>query len=373
MNKTSSASICFIVPSVYYLFVDPSKAQFTGVDLDLFMTGRNLAHTKTATVSYIVGNFGQPPIVTIDSITLIRSVGIENRSWLSGLKSVWVFYCALKQAGADIYITSGAGYEVGLFAMIAHLLGKKFIYRTASLIDCNRQWVKQHGFMGWLYEWGLQRADQIVTCAKNHVALLKQHYPLLSSCYIPTLYQPFAIKRTIPPFDILWVSTCYPLKRPEVVIRLAQALSDKKIIMIMPQSSQFIDYYQTVITQIHRQPNITLIKKVPLDEIDAYFAGTRVFINTSKYEGFPLAFLQALCQGIPSVFLSINPDTVLTRYQLGVWADDKEAKFVAEIRELLKENDLNKEYTSSAKRYIRTFHNPAAIKTEWQQLIKKLV
>jgi hypothetical protein len=49
---------------------------------------------------------------------------------------------------------------------------------------------------------------------------------------------------------------------------------------------------------------------------ETYFDQCKVFINTSKYEGFPNTFLQAWRRGIP-VISSVDPDDVIQSKKLG--------------------------------------------------------
>jgi glycosyltransferase involved in cell wall biosynthesis len=337
------------------------------------MIGSQLADEENVSVSYITGDFGQPAQKVVGKIRLIRSVKVAQQSIGSAFGSLWRYYNAFRQANADIYIASGAGYEIGLFAFFCRLFGKRFIYRTASLVDCNGVWAREHGLQGVLYEWGLHRADQIVTCAASHGSLLLDQSSKLSSHYIPSIYRPFPITTKAEPSDILWVSTCYPLKRPEVVVQLAQALPDKTITMIMPKSDHFADYYEQVMTQIRQQPNIHYIDQVPVNEIDAHYAAGKLFINTSEYEGFPIALLQALTQGTPPVFLAVNPDNILTEHELGIWAQDDVATFTAEIKNVLSDPQRLTQYGAACRQYIARHHDPKTVGKLWQEQLKELV
>lgn len=367
-----SVKICFIAPSSYYLFTNPEKARFTGVDLDLFMTGRELATQPGCSVSFIVGDFGQRQRKTVGTITLFKSVAVKQRNMLSGLGSLWRYVQAFRQADADVYIASGAGYEIGLFALLSKIYKKQFIYRTASLVDCNGEWARRNGLRGRVYEWGLCRADRIITCAQSHVPLLREHYDLESQ-YVPTIYKPFSQKKRASVADILWVSTCYPLKRPELVVELAKALPDKKITMIMPRSDHYLEYYNEVINKIQAQENITYIEKVPVNEIDAYYAASRLFINTSEYEGFPIALLQALTQGTPSAFLSVDPDNVIAQQQLGVYASSSMDSFISGVGDLLNDSLLLKKYNAACRKYIADHHNLKSVARTWATLVRGLI
>ena len=67
--------------------------------------------------------------------------------------------------------------------------------------------------------------------------------------------------------------------------------------------------------------NVKFLGALPQKQMETVFSNTSVFLNTSSIEGFPNTFLQSWSCGIPTITCGINPDGIITKFDLG-WVFD---------------------------------------------------
>ncbi len=116
---------------------------------------------------------------------------------------------------------------------------------------------------------------------------------------------------------ILWIGRSDTFhKQPLLLLELAKRCPDLRFLMILNKTHA--DVFDAV--QAARPPNLTIVERVPHDEIWDYYRRARVFVSTSAYEGFPNTFLQCAVMGVPLVSLEVDPDGMLARHGCGICA-----------------------------------------------------
>ena len=159
--------VCFINFNVYCLFNAGSSAPMGGIELDIYNISTSLA--KSHQVSIITADWGQAPQENFGQISIHKSIKLGKDGSVKALYKLWKL---MKRIDADVYISSGAGPEVGIISFFCRLHGKKYIYRTASRIDCDGTFARSKAVKGIIYGWGLKNSDRIVTSVKSHKELL---------------------------------------------------------------------------------------------------------------------------------------------------------------------------------------------------------
>ena len=100
---------------------------------------------------------------------------------------------------------------------------------------------------------------------------------------------------------ILWVSTLRQLKRPELLVEIANSLPAYQFKMVGGIDKEEEQLSLDIKQKTKNIPNFEFIGFVPYFEVHKYFDGARLLVNTSDFEGFPNTFLQAWARAIPTV------------------------------------------------------------------------
>jgi glycosyltransferase involved in cell wall biosynthesis len=315
-------SICFVGLSNLAVLapeVDPSGA-----------AGEPVQHTLLATalarrghrVSMVVADHGQPDGAVWEGVQTFKAYA--RGAGLPLLRFVhprWTgLYSALIRADADVYYHSCAGAMVGQIALYCARRGKRFVFRAASDADCQpdaliglgRPWRDK-----WLYQHGLRRASGVLVQTARQQELMRRNYGVESSI-AGLIIQPGRSERGFGERDIdaLWVSNMRAVKRPDVLLNIADLLSQVSFHMVGGAVTGAHQFFETVKMQAASRSNVTFHGAVPYRDVSAFYSRARVFVNTSDVEGFPNTYLQAWASGTPVVAF-FDPEGLIAREGLG--------------------------------------------------------
>jgi glycosyltransferase involved in cell wall biosynthesis len=317
-------SICFVGLSNLAVLapeVDPSGA-----------AGEPVQHTLLATalarrghrVSMVVIDRGQPDGAIWDGVQTFKAYARgAGLPLLRFLHPRWTgLNAALSRADADVYYASCAGGLVGLIAMFCARHGKRFVFRAASDADCmpdalislgRWQWRDK-----WLYEHGLRRTTGVLVQTRHQQELMRRNYGV-DSTIAGLVVPPGDGTREFGERDIdaLWVSNMRPVKRPDVLLNVAEQLPNVSFHMVGGTVNGAQEFFATVKAQASGRNNVTFHGAVAYREANALYGRARVLMNTSDVEGFPNTYLQAWANGTPVVAF-FDPDGVIAREGLGV-------------------------------------------------------
>ncbi|QQS15831.1 MAG: glycosyltransferase family 4 protein [Candidatus Moraniibacteriota bacterium] len=367
--------ICFFSLSAYPLFKSGHQAVFGGSELQLSIVAEHLASRHE--ISFIVADFGQADTERIGDYTFIKSIRLGGylSPWFR-VKSLFILIKALYRTDADIFITSAAGPEVGVIALFCKVLRKRFIYRTASSIDCDGEYIRKNGFRGKLFKFGLEHADVIIAQSKENEALLKKHYGidavLIKNAFAIHEHDETGIVSESEKKGILWVGRMEPNKRPETYLKLAKKFPRERFVMIAPKQNHLVEYFEMAFNKAQSMENVQFIERVPFDKIQEYFNKARLLVCTSEYEGFPNVHLQSCIGGTPVVTLNINPDNYITKNNIGYCADSVFEKMIDQIETLLNDEGDWKKKSTNAFRYAKENHDINIVGKQWEELLYSL-
>ena len=95
--------VCFFSPTAYSYFRPDRAAWRGGAETHQLLVARHML-SKGIEVSFIVGDFGQAPVETVDGITLVKSfTPFKGNRKLSFIPDMIRIRAAMRTAGADIY------------------------------------------------------------------------------------------------------------------------------------------------------------------------------------------------------------------------------------------------------------------------------
>lgn len=363
--------ICIVNLNVYCLFVPESGAPMGGAELDMYTIAKGLQNRYD--VSIITGDWGQRELESFDRIRIIRSFKLGGRGWCRFFRGIFLFWKSLLRADADIYISSGAGPEIGIMAFFCKIRKRKFLYRTASIIDCNKEYIHSNGIRGLAYWYGLENAHRIVTTVREHQeALIHSHPGLRNRISHINLGIFMEDRRGQMKEGILWVGRCDALKNPEVLLEMAASLPQYLFVMICPRQNHNVEYFDSIKKQAESLENVSFFDFVPFKDIQPYFDKAKLFINTSDFEGFTYTLIQSGLAGTPVVYLNVNPDNLITERNIGYVAGGDTEKMISQMRALLDDVVNWQEKSENVYKYTKENHDINILSDQWDDLVKNL-
>jgi glycosyltransferase involved in cell wall biosynthesis len=234
---------------------------------------------------------------------------------------------AMRRADADVYYVSCAGAIVGQVGLYCRLHKKPYVFRVASDADCApdtlvlKKWRWRDGR---LYAYGLRHANAVLAQSEHQRKLLQKNYAVagtIASLLVDTPQQSggFADRD----IDVLWVNNLRELKRPDIFLRLADALPNLRFHVVGGPVPGDQAFYEATKAQMQQRANLTFHGPVQYESVNSFYSRARVLVNVSDIEGFPNSYLQAWSRGTP-VAAYFDPDNMIARNRLGVAAKSYE-------------------------------------------------
>jgi glycosyltransferase involved in cell wall biosynthesis len=357
-------NVCFVCPKAYPLFNPACQATFGGAEVDLYLLATELVKDPAFKVSFITADYGQPQQETRDSITVLKSLTFRENS----LSGAWKIWQAMSCADADVYVLKTISPGVPLAAAFCKWKKKVFIYRTASTLECDGNWVRGKRLLGKAFAWGLRKADAVITQntqdQKNLLDTLNISSVVVSNG-LPILPSDSTKKESI-----LWVGRSDTVKSPRRFIELARQFPSENFTMICPLATGDREY-ENLKKEANAVRNLKFFGKVAFGEINDYFQKAKILVNTSDSEGFPNTFNQAGAAGTAILSYAVNPDEFLTRYSCGLSCSAEMEKLKAGLAFLL-ENNRYIEIGQNCRKYVEAKHDISTIIGEYKAIFVRL-
>lgn len=361
--------ICFVAPAAYPILARSLHIQTVGgAEVQQVILARELAR-RGHQVSMLCMDFGQADGIQIDGVTVYRShkpdEGLPVLRFLHPrLTSVWA---ALGRADAQVYYQRAASALTGQVVAFARLHQRAAVFASASDMDFVPElpWIPLARDRA-LFRWGARRADAIVVQTERQVADCQRSFqrsPVrVASCY------GHAGQAGDPGGPVLWVGTVKPLKQPHLFVELARSLPARCFKLIGGGSPGDMAALKALAVDV---PNLQVVGFVPFAEIEPWFDGASVLVNTSTNEGFPNTFLQAWSRGIPSLSF-FNPGASHLGEAVGRVVADPQA-LASELAGLLSSPGVWQQAYVLAKGYFDAHHAVVNAADAYETLFSRLV
>ncbi len=399
--------ICFVAPYTYSLFNQQTKFPFGGAEVRACFIGEGIAAAdQSLQVSFVTFNHMQekseeygnvevwrdniipPSRQFIRTVNWWTSRGISRRV----LHLLQRIFCkpeviirpeykiyshqfdVYREIDADIYCVFGVHDLAAKVGAFCKENSKKFTIFTASDEDFSTMYyrlsieVNPYGNIGYIADYAIRIADTIICQTEYQAKLCHERYD--RNAFI--VRSPARDLKNKPELEmgtrggyILWVGKSDYNKNPEAVLSLARKLPDVQFVMVMSKSSPSL--HRKII--LNQMPNVEIIDYLPYREMEKLFENALVFLNTSKFEGFPNTFLQAGCNGVPIASLTVDPDNFIVKHKCGISASGDIQKLELSIRHLLKTPELWKQYAGNLYDYVCRFHDPEVIINEVKNIL----
>jgi glycosyltransferase involved in cell wall biosynthesis len=322
-------------------------------------------------VSMVVTDLGQRDAEVIDGIRVYKTfkpnAGIPVFRFIHPrFTSLWQ---ALKRADADIYYQSCASVATGFVAGFCRRNARKFVFRVAHDTDLvPGQQLIPYWRDKKIYEYGLRRADLIINQSGQQQKLLSENYHLQGPELNMVVQLPGPVNEQGRDIDILWVNNLRPFKRPDLLLELAKRVPDQRVVMIGGPCHGHENLYDEIRQRAESIGNLDFKGYVPYQDVNDYYARSRIFVNTSDSEGFPNSFLQAWIRGTP-VFSLFDPDGIIVREKLG-YSPEGIDQMASEVSRLLQDQARLTEFSTHVARFARDHYSPRAVAVRYHELFK---
>ncbi|MGC4876226.1 glycosyltransferase family 4 protein [Micromonospora sp. DT43] len=354
--------LCIVNPHGYELFDPSGRATrvFGGAEVQLYYLSTGLAATGEFDVSMVVEQYGD-----VDGrhqgvrMLAVPPVGRAFARFRDRIPVPAPAYLrALRRADADIYLQRGGAVLTGDVATYCRTRGRAFAFMAAHDWDCDRRHQRGWQYLaGTYYLAGLRAADLVFAQSEHQRTLLRQHLDV-DSIVQRTVY-PAASRADVPRDHVLWVGRCLSWKRPLALLDLAAERPDQTFVMACPAYEGERALYDEVTRRAARLPNVDFREFVPFAETEDLFSRALTFVNTSTAEGFPNTFIQAARVGTPILSLTVDPDGLLGRADIGSAAGDDMGLLGRRLDELLDQPETWQRQSENAYRYFAEQHNLA--------------
>ena len=118
---------------------------------------------------------------------------------------------------------------------------------------------------------------------------------------------------------ILWIANFLPRKNPHLFMELAKKIPNEKFVMIGGDRDP--RFKEDIMNLAEKVPNLEIKGYLPFKEANKEFRKAKLFVNTSNYEGFSNAFLQAWSYATP-VISFVDPDNLIKENRLDMRVHD---------------------------------------------------
>lgn len=370
-----TASVCFVgLQNLPVLAPEFEQHGIGGAQLQQTLLAKALAR-RGVPVTMVVGDYGQPEGAVWSGIRTHKAYSArEGIPVLRFVHPRWTKLCAaLGRAAADVYYVSCASAEVGQVAMWTAAKARTMVFRVASEADCDPKRVL---IAYWrdrkLYAYGLRRAAAVLAQSAAQQEMLRRNYGVasaLASSLVDRPEEDLPLERR--DVALLWVSNIQQLKRPELFIQLAQRLlPEHRASMVGGPYPAAADLYESTQAAAAQVPNLTFHGRQGYRATGQLFDRTRVFINTSKVEGFPNTFLQSWIRGVPVVSF-FDPDRVIEREGLGYTVASAEQMAHAACR-LIADPNLWLEVSARCRAFMARRYNEEHIVVPYIETIERV-
>lgn len=368
MRKIKVSFISFLA---YPLFNGKANVVFGGAEIDAFNLAGMLAKSDRYDVTFYVGDFGQAVEEQYGRVK-VRKFKYMNLEVYTSLRAkllrLWNIIAEVLRMDADVCFIEAYNEMLGWVKLLkGGRKGTKTIFRLAHDLDTDLNDAKSKGFLYHrLYKYGLNRADAVVSQTDIQKELLRSKLGIDSR----VIKNGFFVNEEISYEDkkaVLWVARAQSWKRPELYIEMVKRLPQEQFIMIMPGENEL---QARIREEAKNLPNLRFIDYVPFAQIQPYYDAAKLFVNTSEYEGFPNAFVQACLGKTPILSFNVNPDNFIGVNELGYFCQDDMERAI----------DFIKDYTPGSMRtlgenalgYVKQNHDIARIGLVYEEIIQRL-
>ena len=351
-QKHKTIKICFISPKAYQVFNPKIKTTFGGAEVQMSLLSKEFAKNKKIDVNFIVADYGQEKLEYFNGVKVWKSINFKTNIF----KQIFVFLKVFRGIDATIHIQRSLSPFSGIIAIICSLQKKKFVYMmshdsesdlTHALFD---SWIG-----GKLARITFRKANLVIAQNDYQKTNLKKNFNIYATLIKSGHEIP---EQNLKPREyILWVARSEKWKRPEVLFEIAKRFPDEEFVMISQPATNEPEYSIKIQDKANQIKNIKFIPFVPFEKICEPYSKAKLFLCTSKQEGFANTYIDASRNSVPILSLNVNPNNIFENYQMGYCAKGDLDKLCEKINLILDNQQVLERMGQNAYQYAHKNHN----------------
>lgn len=271
----------------------------------------------------------------------------------------------LSQIRPDVIYQRVGCAHTGIGVLYAKRSGCKMVWHIAGDMEVIPYQFKPSRTIMFRYvdkkflEYGIKHSKHIIAQTENQAKLLQTYYRRSPTAIINN-FHPFPKEeiKKFSPVKIVWIANFKPLKQPEHFIRLAKDLQGESgVQFIMVGALQGTkSWRERLFGDIKGLRNLKYLGALTQEEVNSILASSHIFVNTSKWEGFPNTFIQSWMRKVPVVSLQVNPDRIFDNEEIGFHSRTYET-LKKDVRRLIRNPGLREEMGTKAQTYAFSMHS----------------
>lgn len=323
--------ICFITPEAWpYLSLDRRATGGAERQVVLLSEEMSAEHNVHLVVS--------EPDHAINDDSYNFNVHNSYNSDDNTLTKINKIYSVLKGISPDVCIVRGNPRLAIVVSTLCNIMGYRFVYNVANDDDIP-PFSKIYTSLDYIFKSiPLLMADKLIVQSERQSCLAQKYND--GTQIVPNGYPKASQPVSFNGGSILWVGRLdFEQKQPHYFVELAKNVPSEQFVMIGPPTGDERD--PALLEEIDKVPNITYIGEVRPDKIHSYYRDSKLFVNTSAYEGFPNTFLEAWRFGVPVIGLNVDPNRFLD-IEMGCFANGDFDKLISIVEKLSRSKQLRK-------------------------------
>jgi glycosyltransferase involved in cell wall biosynthesis len=359
--------VTFYAPWVAPLLRAGDERSTGGSETQILLIARGLAE-RGAQVAMIVVEIGPALPRSVDGIAIVPLRLPATRS-LGRLVALLRAAPSVLQTirGSRVVVQRAAGFEVGVLALVARLMRRRFVYSTASIADFDdesRQDARRLRVV--LFRLGLRLSSHIVVQSGEQAELCRTR-----------LERPCTVIRSIAEPGpavadgrvLLWVGRLADYKRPEDFLALAETLPEFELWMVGAPQGGSEALEARLRARAAELPNVRLLDPRPREQLLDLIAHAGAMVHTGDFEGMPNVLLEGWARGVPALTLRFDPDGVIEREGLGSFAHGDLIVLAEQARHLVSDRDLHADVAQRCRAYVARHHDREAVLDQWESVV----
>jgi glycosyltransferase involved in cell wall biosynthesis len=360
--------ICIVSLNVIPYFSRSSGSQFGGAEVQSAVLAKAFS-AAGADVNLVVANLEDgvdPPYPAYNAYF--------SRDGLPGVRFLYPrmtgLLNALERVDADVYFQHCAGWVTGITAWFCKRNNRKFVYFAGSDSDfSHRDVIIENARDKLLYFWGVKNAAGVVVQNEYQAGLCRVRFKREPKV-IPTAVGAAVEGDSERDGSVVWAGGLRAVKRPDLFLELARRLPDRQFVLLGGELPTEREYGRRILLEAGQVQNLQATGFVSADEVAFYLSRAALLVNTSSFEGFPNAFLEAWTRKTPVVSF-VDVDGIIEKHRIGrICADiDEMARYVGEIAG---NEDLHREMGERARQLVDTKYSASVTARLHMDFFKEL-